>query len=470
MMRFRKILWVSCVLLCPTLVAAQQPEDEPHYSDKNGEELFGADYMPADPTDVGATLLVGHPAAGYQSDSAELSQASLVSPMLMAEGTHTLRVPLRRSVQKKWKLPRFDRLRKAKSRRPLAAPVFAPEIAAHTLTATMRAHFVYVGQGAGAILEFPCGVAVIDTGGEFGPGVAQGGKLFADYLDAFFAARPQLNRTIDVLFTSHPHTDHMKGLSLLIPNGQPAYRIRNIVDNGQTGSDGALGKQTDARNAARSAGAGYSAVRLQDQFSATGSTNAVIDPFKCPTVDPIITAFWGSRNEAVTPSAQPFAHKYNNPNEHSVVLRVDFGKASFLFTGDLMKDGLKDMLSEYASNPKVFDVDVYHVGHHGADNGTSEALLRRLTPKIAIISMGDNSQQKPSTAWDHGHPRLTTLASLQKANVGVSTTRPPKVFWGASAEETPFTPVTINKAIYGTGWEGSIILEAKSDGTYKIVP
>ena len=71
-------------------------------------------------------------------------------------------------------------------------------------------HYVYVGQGAGAILEFPCGVAVIDSGGEYGSG-DNGGKMFVDYLETFFAARPQFNRTIDVLFTSHPHKDICSG-------------------------------------------------------------------------------------------------------------------------------------------------------------------------------------------------------------------------------------------------------------------
>ncbi len=452
---------------------SQSPDAEsrPPYVDKQGEEIFGADYFPTDPVDLGEPLQIGSPNAGFRRPATTPSAPNLGQPTSENEAFSVSQsVPLRRAIRKSRNLPRFK----------FKAPLTMDDPTAGTLAeatpnpasiSEMTAHFVYVAQGAGAILEFPCGVAVIDTGGEFGPGAAKGGELFVNYLNAFFAARPQLNRTINVLFTSHPHMDHLAGLSLIFPQAGPAFKVLNIVDNGQTGDKGALARQTRARDSAKSAGAGYVGVRLQDQISATGSTNKVIDPFNCPAIDPIITAFWGSRNEAVTGSATARVHKYGgNPNNHSVVLRVDFGKASFLFTGDLEEDAIADMLKEYGENPGVFDVGVYHVGHHGADNGTTDPLLHAMTPQLAIISMGDKSREKPSTAWDHGHPRKSTLRRMQTLPDIVSGTRTAATFWGARAEETPFEPVRITKAIYGTGWEGTIKVKARSDGTYQIVP
>jgi beta-lactamase superfamily II metal-dependent hydrolase len=465
------LISLACAICNSTASFAQdgqssRPDEQPLVVNAEGEEIFGPGYLPSDPVSPGAPLQVGKPSAGFQI---KMNQNVDGREFLSGANPASQTVPLRRTVRKMRNLPKF-KFKTPSALRTSNIGLADDSEPVSAVLSEMTLHTVYVAQGAGAILEFPCGVAVIDTGGEFGPGAAKGGKLFVDYLNAFFDSRPHLNRTIDVLFTSHPHMDHLAGLSSIFPQGGAAFTVRNIVDNGQSGSSGSLLRQTKARNTAIASGAGYSAVRLQDQFSATGATNKVIDPFICPTVDPIITAFWGSRNEAVSGAATSMVHKYNNPNNHSVVLRVDFGKASFLFTGDLQDEAISDMLKEYDDNPGVFDVGVYHVGHHGADNGTTDSLLRATSPKIALISMGDKSSQKPSTAFDHGHPRTTTLRRMQVRPGIVSDSRVPVVFWGAKAEETPFLPVRITKAIYGTGWEGTIKLRARSDGSYQILP
>lgn len=107
--------------------------------------------------------------------------------------------------------------------------------------------------------------------------------------------------------------------------------------------------------------------------------------------------------------------------------------------------------------------------HHGAENGRSEDLLRAMSPKLAVISMGDRSSQKPSTAYDHGHPRLATIRDTPDAPDRVSMTRTPIKFWGAEGQEQPFKPVTIKRATYGTGWEGTLVVKAKANGQYTIV-
>lgn len=449
--------------------SAQQlpaPDEASPYVDAQGEEIFGPNYLPAEAVGEIAPLEIGQPRGGApvppelaSTPQSEFREALLTPAPTSLDAHRTSRVPLLRSARTeagaaRWSAPATPLDGEA------AAPSDAPD-------AEMSVHFVYVGQGAGAILEFPCGVAVVDSGGEYNSG-DNGGRMFVDYLEAFFAARPHFNRTIDVLFTSHPHKDHLFGLSLLsFGAGAGQVRIKNIVDNGQTGTSGSLRTQSMARDRARDSGARYSAVEVGRQRFATGATNNVIDPIKCTGIDPKLTAFWGGRNEAVA-SGAPAADRYSTPNNHSVVLRVDFGKANLLFLGDLQLEGAADMLAEYEDNLGVFDVDVFLSSHHGAENGTSETLLRVMSPKMSVISMGDRSSQKPSTAFDHGHPRLTTIRDMQDAPDRVSLTRAPVTFWGAEGQEQPFKSVTIERAIYGTGWEGTLVLKAKSNGTYSV--
>ena len=40
--------------------------------------------------------------------------------------------------------------------------------------------------------------------------------------------------------------------------------------------------------------------------------------------------------------------------------------------------------------------DILKVAHHGSKSGTSEALLERVTPRYAVVSVGENSANLPS--------------------------------------------------------------------------
>ena len=50
----------------------------------------------------------------------------------------------------------------------------------------------------------------------------------------------------------------------------------------------------------------------------------------------------------------------------------------------------------------------------------------------------------------------------------VSMTRPPHRFWAAEAADRGFEPGEVRRAIYGTGWEGSVVVTARTDGRYEV--
>jgi competence protein ComEC len=338
--------------------------------------------------------------------------------------------------------------------------------------AFMFAHFVYVGQGDGAILEFPCGVAIIDTGGQYAGGT-NGGALFAQYLDAFFQSRPHFNNTIDVLFTTHPHADHLNGLArLLDEEGRPRYRIRNVVDNGQSGATGSLGRQTQFRNAVTANGGGYFAAVIDADFDISGISNDIVDPIDCSAqagVDPLITLYWGGWERETLRALGGRGREASNPNNQSLVIRIDFGEASFLFTGDLEDHAIEDMLALYSDNLGVFDVDVYQVGHHGSHNATTEELLGAMTAEIAVISMGDRTDNGRATARGYGHPRRAAIELMQQEPHAVSGQREtPGESWSFSAANGSANPITIERAIYGTGWEGNLVLRATVNGRFEL--
>ena len=469
----RFVFTVLVMLLIGCETSAQTFKNNPPDVNEQGEEIFGPDYRPSSATVESVPLILGTPNAGlripnefrnrtHQSMPPRPEALSIQGVDAQTEGDNRIIPYLKKPM---------TYFQPSDPQRGEAESTVAMGILEGAST-DMIAHFVFVGQGDGAILEFPCGIAVIDTGGEFGnEGQKNGGKLFINYLRNFFKNRPKYEYTIDVLITTHPHADHLNGLKLLQESSSPKIKVKNIVDNGQTGKNGSLYKQTEFRKWVMKKGGEYSAVEIAKQRTATGATNRVIDPLNCTNIDPIITAFWGGYNEALPKEELISSSPYKNPNNHSVIIRVDYGEASFLFTGDLEDTGERDLREMYKDNLGVFNVDVYQVSHHGAENDTSDEWLSIMTPNIAVISMGTPDLEKKFTAWDHGHPRTELLSKLQhEPGVVIDKRDPPKSFWGfpKKGKYSNCKKVEILQAVYGTGWEGTILISASTEGDYKV--
>lgn len=87
-------------------------------------------------------------------------------------------------------------------------------------------------------------------------------------------------------------------------------------------------------------------------------------------------------------------------NSDSIVLRLDHGNNSFLFTGDATKEVEDSVLD------KNIDVDVLKVAHHGSPYSSTLRFLNKVTPKYAVISVGTNNIYK--------HPSDMIIKRLKK--------------------------------------------------------
>lgn len=94
-------------------------------------------------------------------------------------------------------------------------------------------------------------------------------------------------------------------------------------------------------------------------------------------------------------------------NDTSIVLKVQYGEISFLFTGDAELEAEQTILNTGAD----LSATVLKVGHHGSDTSTSYVFLREIMPTYAVISVG--------TGNDYGHPTAEALSRLRDENAQI---------------------------------------------------
>ena len=93
----------------------------------------------------------------------------------------------------------------------------------------------------------------------------------------------------------------------------------------------------------------------------------------------------------------------SNLNDSSILLRLDYGNTSYLFTGDISSKIESKILDS------DINVDVLKVSHHGSNYSTSSKFLNKVNPKYAIILVGKNN--------NYNHPSSSILKRLKSKNV-----------------------------------------------------
>jgi len=96
-----------------------------------------------------------------------------------------------------------------------------------------------------------------------------------------------------------------------------------------------------------------------------------------------------------------------NVNNASIVLRLEHGATSFLFTGDAEAASERAIVS-YGQNLRT---DVLKIGHHGSRTSTTDIFLDAVAPLAAVISVGRGNQ--------FGHPHDEVVGRLIDRGIAV---------------------------------------------------
>ncbi|MEX0932347.1 MAG: ComEC/Rec2 family competence protein [Parcubacteria group bacterium] len=223
----------------------------------------------------------------------------------------------------------------------------------------LEVSFLDVGQGDAVLIESSGGGRLLVDGGPNRNVLAELGR-----------ALPFGDRRIDVVIGTHPDTDHIGGLSDVVSRYDVGVFIEAGVESDNTASRALHVALTDKG--------------VPVLLARRGMVIDFGDGAKLTILFP---------NQDVS--------KWD-PNDASVVARLDYGEDSFLLTGDI------EMRTEsilIAIDSGELDTDVLKVGHHGSKTSSSQSFLEVVSPEYSVISAGKDNR--------YGHPHKEVLGRLE---------------------------------------------------------
>lgn len=231
--------------------------------------------------------------------------------------------------------------------------------------ADLTVSFLDIGQGDATLIQHGRAAVLVDTGPPDGPILSR--------------LRAAGVRRLDLLVVTHAALDH-DGAAAAVLGALPVGAVLDGEEATARPARGPFGMRAAAPVAL------LAAARHVRRFASDAGQVLRVGSLE-------LRVLWPRRLPAAAPGAEP--------NDRATVLHVRDGPFDLLLTADAE--------SNVTAGLELPEVDALKVAHHGSDDPGLPGLLRRLRPRVAVISAGAHNS--------YGHPAPATLAALRAVPV-----------------------------------------------------
>ncbi len=221
----------------------------------------------------------------------------------------------------------------------------------------LRLTFIDVGHGDSILVEFPKGKRML----------VDGGGLHEDHFDvgkgviAPFLWKKKIKK-IDILVLTHPDPDHFKGLNFIASH----FSIGQFWDNGLRASSASFAQLETI----------LSKRKVQRSSLNQQTPSQMINGVQLSILNPPLSKVPSGMSE--------------NPsflNNHSLVMRIQFGQVVFLLTGDIEAEAETRMVKRGLP----ITAHLLKIPHHGSASSSSQLFIERVSPSYAVLSVSSRN-------------------------------------------------------------------------------
>ncbi len=232
---------------------------------------------------------------------------------------------------------------------------------AKQLSGSASVSFLDVGQGSSILLQLPGNKNIlIDGGGAESDRFNIGERVIGPFL-----WNKKISR-LDAVVVTHPHADHYNGLPFILTR----FRPKELWINGIPGHEK---DYSDLLDLAGKLG-------IETRIAKAGDTLFQADSTR-------LVCIYSGQNSA-SPADNFKQDRSINPNDLSIVLRLETNNKSFLFPADISARLAEILVRE----GKKLTADVLMAPHHGSPSSMSQDFIRTVDPEYIAISAGRNNR------------------------------------------------------------------------------